>query len=161
PAAYVGTQGRHLLRFTTPNFGPNSFLALQALTIQQGNLIDVPAFFGVALPPGAHSTLSGQLVGGRPVSGVGVINLFETTAGSSYNALQFQARGRLRRALQFQASYTFSKTEDDVSDVFDLAGASALPQDSFNLAAERGPANFDVRHRSSYTFIYDLPNPVG
>ena len=159
--AYVGTQGRHLLRFTTPNFGPNSFLALQALTIQQGNLINEPAFFGVALPPGAHSTLSGQLVGGRPVSGVGVINLFETTAGSSYNALQFQARGRLRRALQFQASYTFSKTEDDVSDVFDLAGASALPQDSFNLAAERGPANFDVRHRSSYTFIYDLPNPVG
>jgi hypothetical protein len=44
-----------------------------------------------------------------------------------------------------------------VSDVFDLAGASSLPQDSLNLAGERGPANFDVRHRFAYNFIYDLP----
>src|SRR5262249_20692461 len=31
------------------------------------------------------------------------------------------------------------------------------PQDSFNRRAERGDANFDVRHRFVYSFIWDLP----
>jgi len=156
-AAYVGTQGRKLLRFTTPNLGADTFLALQALLIQPGNLINEPAFFGVALPPGAQVSATNTLTGGRPVSGVGVINLFETTASSSYNSLQLQARTRLRNALQLQANYTLSKTTDDVSDVFDLAGASALPQNSFDLAAERAAANFDARHRLAYNFALDFP----
>ena len=154
-AAYTGTRGRHLLRFTTPNLGPNTFLALQALLL--GSNVNDPTFFGAALPPGTRCTSSGQCTSGRPVGGVGVINLFETSASSGYNALQLQARGRLRRSLQFQAGYTYSKVTDEVSDVFDLAGASALPQNSFNLEAERGPANFDVRHRFAYNFIYDFP----
>lgn len=153
--AYVGTKGHNLLRFATPNLGPNAFLLAQALTIQQGNLINEPAFFGVALPPGTQSTSAG-LQSGRPVSGVGVVNLFETTASSSYNALQLQLRGRFWRPLQFQASYTLAKAMDDVSDVFDLAGAPALPQNSFNLDAEHGPANFDIRHRFTYDLLYDF-----
>jgi hypothetical protein len=44
-----------------------------------------------------------------------------------------------------------------VSDLFDLAGAPALPQNSFDRRAERGDANFDVRHRFVYSLIYDLP----
>jgi hypothetical protein len=72
--------------------------------------------------------------------------------------VQLQARGRLRNALSFQASYTLSKATDDVSDVFDLAGAHALPQDSSDSSAERGPANFDVRHRFTYDLVYELPD---
>jgi hypothetical protein len=71
-------------------------------------------------------------------------------------------RGRLRRAFQYQLNYTFSRVEDDVSDVFDLAGAPALPQNSNQsspnyLKGERAPANFDARHRFSYDLIYDFP----
>jgi hypothetical protein len=51
-------------------------------------------------------------------------------------------------------SYNLSRAIDDVSDVFDLAGASALPQNSFTFTGERGPANFDARHRITYNFIY-------
>src|SRR5262249_16058691 len=57
----------------------------------------------------------------------------------------------------YQANYVYGKVNDDVSDVFDLAGASALPQNSLTFAGEYGPANFDVRHRITYNFIYDLP----
>jgi len=32
-----------------------------------------------------------------------------------------------------------------------------LPQDSMTLAGERGPANFDARHRFGYYMVYDLP----
>jgi hypothetical protein len=153
-AAYIGTQGRKLLRFTTPNLGRNALLTPLAFSTV---LSAEPMFFGLALPPGAHITSSGNITGGRPQSTVGAVTQFETTASSGYDALQLQARGRFRRGLQYQVGYTLSKTTDDASDVFDLAGAYALPQNSLTLAGESGPANFDVRQRFSYNFIYDFP----
>jgi Carboxypeptidase regulatory-like domain len=155
--SYVGTRGNHLLRFTTPNLGPNAYLAVESYGFQSGNLLPEPVFFGAALPPGARVTAAGRFTGGRPERQVGPVNIFETTANSRYNALQLQLRGRFRRSLQYMLGYTWSKAVDDVSDVFDLAGAPALPQNSFDLAAEHGPANFDVRHRMTYYFIYDFP----
>ena len=154
--AYVGTQGRHLLRFTTPNLGQDAFVAPIFFTANFFSEFGIsPYFLGLSLPPGTRIAPPGNgFVGGRPVNGVGAVNQFETTATSRYDSLQVQVRGRFHRSLQYQLAYTFSKATDDVSDVFDLAGASALPQDSFNLAAERGPANFDARHRLAYNFIY-------
>ncbi|HEX8070612.1 MAG TPA: TonB-dependent receptor [Pyrinomonadaceae bacterium] len=147
-AAYVGTRGRNLLRFTTPNLGPGSTVVPVSFHVLERDLL-IPEVSGLARRPA------------RPVAGLGTINRFETTAASRYDALQLQLRGRLRRGLQYQASYTLSKTTDDVSDVFDLAGAFVLPQNSLTLAGERGPANFDARHRLTYQFIYDLPQPEG
>jgi hypothetical protein len=160
--AYVGTQGRNLLRFSTPNLGRNSFIA--PVTFSGGGFCDGrpcfgdPAFFGLALPPGTRiNDQRTALVGGRPISGVGAVNRFETNARSRYDSLQVQLRGRFMRRLQLQAAYTLSKATDDVSDVFDLAGAAALPQNSLTFAGERAPANFDARHRITYNFVYDLP----
>jgi hypothetical protein len=143
-AGYVGTRGHNLLRFTTPNLGPGSTIVPTAFSVFQEQFA-VPETVGRVFSPA------------RPVAGVGAINRFETTARSLYNSFQLQARGRFRRGLQYQAGYTFSKVNDDVSDVFELAGAPALPQDSLTLAGEYGPANFDVRHRLAYNFLYDLP----
>jgi hypothetical protein len=156
--AYVGTQGRRLLRFTTPNLGLNAVLVPLVFDVRRSDdpndpfdEPNQPVISGLALTP----------EGGRPIPSAGFISRFETTANSSYNSLQLQVRGRWRRSLQYQAAYTLSQALDDVSDVFDLAGAFALPQDSRNLAAERGPANFDVRHRFAYNFIYDFPAAEG
>lgn len=151
--AYVGTRGRHLLRLTTPNLGPNETLALCCFLLKQ----NIPEFFGMVLPPGGHVSSTGQIIGGRPVSGAGAVNIYETSANSRYDALQAQVRGRFMQRLQYQANYTFSRADDDASDVFDLAGAPALPQDSLTRAGEYGPSNFDARHRFSYNIIYDLP----
>jgi len=146
--AYVGTRGSHLLRFTTPNLGPSVTVAPSSINttplLTTPGLVNVPEAFG--------RTDSPQ----RPVQGIGAVNRFETTASSRYDALQLQLRGRLRRSLQYQASYTWSHAIDDVSDVFDLAGAFALPQNSNNLNAERASANFDVRHRFTFNLIYDF-----
>ncbi|MBA2706065.1 MAG: carboxypeptidase regulatory-like domain-containing protein [Blastocatellia bacterium] len=154
-ASYVGTRGQSLLRFTTPNLGRNALLAPLAFSTL---LSAEPMFFGLALPPGTSISPQGNIAGGRPVSSVGAVTQFETTGTSRYDSLQLQARGRFSRALQYDLAYTFSKATDDVSDVFDLAGASALPQDSFDLTAERGPANFDARHRFAYNFLYTFSN---
>jgi hypothetical protein len=71
--------------------------------------------------------------------------------------LQLQAIKRFSNGFQFTAAYTYSHAIDEVSDIFDLAGGLSLPQDSFDRRAERGNANFDVRHRFVYSAIWDLP----
>ena len=96
----------------------------------------------------------------RPVANVGPIDQFETTGKSQYNSVQLQIRGRYtssHQSIQYQIGYILGSVKDDVSDVFDLAGASALPQNSANFTGEYAPANFDVKHRLAYGFVYDLP----
>lgn len=143
-AAYVGTQGRHLLRFTTPNLGPSSTIVPGAFNTFPDQFV-FPVVLGRVRAPT------------RSVNGIGAINQFETTANSNFNSLQLQLRGHLHRSLQYQVVYELSSAIDDVSDVFDLAGAYVLPQNSLTFSGERGPASFDSRHRFSYTFIYEVP----
>ena len=151
--AYVGTQGRHLIRLTTPNFGPDAYLLPTRINVV-GNQ---PNVIGFALGPGQRIDSAGRIVGARPVPTAGAVNIYESSANSRYDSLQIQARGRFRRSAQYQIAYTLSRALDDVSDIFDLAGAPALPQNSFTLAGERAAANFDARHRFSYNVVYDLP----
>ncbi|HEY3102192.1 MAG TPA: TonB-dependent receptor, partial [Pyrinomonadaceae bacterium] len=150
--AYVGTLGRQLLRLTTPNLGPNAFLIPTLVNVVSFQ----PNVSGLALGPGQLPSGPGT-TGGRPVDRAGAVAIYESSATSRFDSLQVQLRGRFRRHTQYQISYTFSKATDDVSDIFDLAGAPALPQNSFTFAGERGPANFDVRHRLAYSFIAELP----
>lgn len=55
------------------------------------------------------------------------------------------------------ASYTWSKSIDDASNFFPSTGDPNYPQNSYDLRAERGRSNFDVRHRFSASYVYDLP----
>jgi hypothetical protein len=71
--------------------------------------------------------------------------------------LQTRFQQRLSRGLSLLASYTWSKSIDDASNFFTSAGDPNFPQDSFNPRAERGRSNFDVRHRLSVSYSYDLP----
>ena len=54
-------------------------------------------------------------------------------------------------------SYTWAKSIDDASNFFSSAGDPNFPQNSYNVRAERGRSNFDVRHRLSVSYSYDLP----
>jgi hypothetical protein len=54
-------------------------------------------------------------------------------------------------------AYTLGKSMDDASGFFTSAGDPNFPQDSDNLDAEWGRSSFDVRHRFSVSFSYDLP----
>jgi len=64
---------------------------------------------------------------------------------------------RYGHRLQFTMAYTWSHAVDDVSDIFVIAGAPILSQDSANLWLERASANFDLRHRFASSLIWDLP----
>ncbi len=110
-------------------------------------------------PLAAQGTASGGTPAFAPrrFPNAGVVNQFETTARSQYHSLQIELRGRLTNKFQYRTNYVYGNVKDDVSDVFDLAGAFALPQNSVTLAGEYAPANFDVRHRFTYNFVYDSP----
>jgi len=85
------------------------------------------------------------------------IDLLESRANSNYNALQARFQQRLARGLSALASYTWSKSIDDASNFFSSAGDPNFPQNSYNVAAERGRSNFDVSHRLSVSYSYALP----
>src|SRR6185369_13800562 len=85
------------------------------------------------------------------------IDLLESRANSNYNALQMRFQQRLTRGFSALASYTWSKSIDDASNFFSSAGDPNFPQNSYNVAAERGRSNFDVSHRLSVSYSYELP----
>ncbi len=85
------------------------------------------------------------------------IDLLESRANSNYNALQARFQQRFWRGLSALLSYTWSKSIDDASNFFSSTGDPNFPQNSYNLRAERGRSNFDVRQRFSASYSYDLP----
>jgi Carboxypeptidase regulatory-like domain len=85
------------------------------------------------------------------------ITFEESSANSTYNGLQVRFQQRLDFGLSVLSSYTWAKSIDNASSFFSSAGDPNFPQDSFNTAAERGRSNFDVRHRFSLSYGYDLP----
>jgi len=93
----------------------------------------------------------------RPVPQFADIVALESTGRSRYHALQLKADQRLRAGLSLLAAYTLGRSEDDGSDFFSSAGDPNFPQDSNNPDAEYSRSNFDVRHRLSLSFSYELP----
>ena len=148
--AYVGTRGLKLTRFRTPNGGVNSpTFPVDPLQIDPNQGI-VPAIaFTQALFPGVK--------GFRNDPRLGAYTIFDSSADSSYHSLQTSLTKRYSAGIQFTGAYTWSHAIDDVSDVFDLAGAFTLPQNDANLEAERGSANYDIRHRFAFSAVTDFP----
>ncbi len=93
----------------------------------------------------------------RPDPQFDEINTIESNASSNYHSLQARLQQRLSGGLAMLTSYTWSKSIDDASNFFPSAGDPNYPQNSYNLRAERGRSNFDVRHRLSVSYVYDLP----
>ena len=100
---------------------------------------------------------SPQPINPRPVPQFADINILESRGNSSYQSLQARFQRSFRRGLTALASYTWSKSIDDASSFFSSAGDANFPQDSRNTRAERALSNFDLRHRLSLSYSYDLP----
>ena len=153
---YVGTKGTKLPRFIESN----------------------PATLCSTLPVSEQaSCISGEQQNVnlfRPYSGCtpanpdnclyGSIGLISGTANSNYHALEASLRKRFGHGLAFLASYTFSKTLDDVSS-FNMSGSSPqlvagendLAQNPWDLAAEYGRSLFDARQRLVFSYQWQLP----
>jgi hypothetical protein len=88
-----------------------------------------------------------------PGAPLGNITQVESAGNSSYNALWVTATQRLNRGLQFNASYTYSRSIDYNS----FSTGAVVVQDSYDLRGDRGLSDFDARHRVVVSAIYELP----
>jgi hypothetical protein len=89
----------------------------------------------------------------QPGSALGNITEVASSGYSRYKGLWISANQRLAKGLQFNASYTLSRSSDTNS----LNSQGIILQDSFNVADNYGPSDYDVRHRFVLNAIYELP----
>ncbi len=94
---------------------------------------------------------------GPPYGQFSSVLYVESSSGSSYNAMQFRSERRVGRGLAFLGAYTYSRSIDDLSNVFGGSVGSGLPQNSEDLKADRGPSDFNATHRVSFSSVYDVP----
>jgi hypothetical protein len=132
-AGYVGTKGTHLpgsRTLNTADFRPGA-------TAQN---IDQRRPFGPAF---------------------GAILDFHSQWNSAYHSAQLSASRRFSKGLTLLSSYTFSKAIDQGSfPTARLAGRiGTAPQNALDFRAERGLANFDQRHRFTWSGNWELPSP--
>ena len=129
-----------IANFFRPN-APNYFLA-QALS---GGLV-TPAVLNSALP--------GSLRTPGTISPFGSINAQTSDGNSTYHALNVDVKKRFSHHIEFLASYTWSHSIDDSSDLQTLL----LPQDNRNFGAERADSLFDQRHRFVFSGVIASPS---
>lgn len=82
--------------------------------------------------------------------------LYETSgAASIYNGLQVTLRRQFHGGFSMSGYYTWSKSIDDAASV---GGTGRnVPQNSFDLEAERALSNFDVRNKLVVNHTYEFP----
>jgi hypothetical protein len=143
---YIGTKGTKLPRFIEGN--PAVYIPGQST---QNNADQRRWYSGCTLSGTTPCTYSsvGEIAG---------------IADSSYNALQVSLKKRFSQGLSMLASYTFSKTLDDVSS-FNITGSASqsvagendLAQNPFDVKSEWGRSMFDARHRLVVSYQWNLP----
>ena len=86
------------------------------------------------------------------------IDVFSGGANSTYNALQATARLQNFHGFSGFSTYALAKSLDGASDGIDFNFATAaFPQNSDNVAAEKGPSTFDTRQRWTTALTYVVP----
>lgn len=136
--AYVGTQGRNLLRLVDINQAqPGDRDRLTAQLRASGALT---------------ATQVASINAVRPFLGYTSINDRRTEADSDYNSLQVTFNKRFSQGFQVGAVYTFSRNVTDAS-----TDRSDRPQNPLNVELERGLSQFDRTHVFTTNFLYELP----
>ena len=97
----------------------------------------------------------------RPNPAFNDIIVLESDGRSRYDSLQLRFEQRARRGLSGVASYTLGHARDDASGFFPSAGDPNFPQDSYDREAEWGRSSYDVRHRLTAGFVWEVPAPAG
>jgi outer membrane receptor protein involved in Fe transport len=140
---YLGTHGVKLLKNTSVN---------NALLRNANN----PAAFGIITNSSANRDARASIVG---LSATG-LNMYSNGGNSVYHALLTTVSHRFSRNLFFKGAYTFAKSIDDFpASAGGDFGAGSSFGNQFIPALNRGLSAFDVRHRLTITYVYQLPGP--
>jgi outer membrane receptor protein involved in Fe transport len=141
---YVGSQGHRLWRFF--DISQPSTAAINAADVACNCIKD----FGNAARP----------LAGNPYGAFYVLQ--ENSSGkSNYNSFQASFRVNGWHGVTSMVNYVWSKSLDNSSDGEDFEPNAAQPNDSTQPNLEYGPSNFNLPHRFTWIFGYDLPHMNG
>jgi hypothetical protein len=86
------------------------------------------------------------------------ITSYQPIGNSMYHGLALQMTKRMSHGLQFVGAYTWSHAIDDsTAEVFSTVLTPRRPQNSQDLAADRGTSALDRRQRFTLATVYDMP----
>jgi hypothetical protein len=160
--AYVGSRGRKLFRQVGIN---------QARLVASTDDQIVNEVTGEVIT--TNTPANAQLR--APFQGVALGTGFlqdQTSGGSRYDSLQMSLTRRFATGLQFLISYTFAKSVDDGSGIGGGSGTTGqlnpgqvndtnlIVGNQLEAGANRGPSDFDRRHRLVGIFVWKIPQPV-
>ncbi|HEY6121053.1 MAG TPA: carboxypeptidase regulatory-like domain-containing protein [Pyrinomonadaceae bacterium] len=161
---YVGTHGVGLFQNINGNFfvGP----MYNGFPNWLGTGIDLPAFRQF-IPAGITpqhcvndpATFDNEAACNNRILRQSSVTVRANTATSIYHSMQSRYSGRfIKNSLSVNASYTWSKTIDNASEIFAFDIASANAQNPFCInKCERSLSQIDRPHAFSMNFIYDVP----
>ncbi len=173
--AYVGNKGHKLLSFQDINQTPlgaanclntattgTSLTAAQLADACGPNATGPGGSIGPACVAALNCVGNGQAIQeGRPFFNkfpyLGYIELVGNHAYSNYNSLQVSLNKRMSHGLLLTAGYTYGHGLDNGS----LNRFTIGAQNSYNLKADYGKSDFDVRHRLTVTATYNIPGIKG
>ena len=89
------------------------------------------------------------------ISGVQPFIYESSAANSVFHSGSIRLRKRMAHGIAVSGTYAYSKSIDDASSIG--GGATVVAQNPFDIAGDRGLSSFDLRHKFSGNWIYELP----
>jgi hypothetical protein len=140
--SYIGTVSHYLLRSRHINMIPQGRVRPAANEADEiARLAEFQTVFA------GYSGLSNGS-SGRIDPRFNEVTIVEGSGSGNYHGLAVEVNKRMSRGFQFQASYTWSKSIDDGSDVLNVV-VNDFPvlQNPFDLRNSRSVSQFDIPHR--------------
>lgn len=83
--------------------------------------------------------------------------LYMTADSSVYHSLQATLKKRFSRDFSYDVAYTWASNLSHFQSDFTCCGAGELPQDIFDMASNRGPTPYHLRHRLTVDALWEIP----
>jgi hypothetical protein len=138
---YVGTRGLHLVQETDPN--------------QPLNMTDVSHASAAVQATTLGACQAGSCL--SPIPYLGNYAYTQSAGSSIYHSFQAKVERRFSKGLSLLAAYTYSKSIDTTSGPVMNARNANFPQNSYDVAAEKGVSDFNFPQRLSLAYMWAMP----
>jgi hypothetical protein len=138
-ASYLGSFGNSLPNFVDTNLRPPT-------TFVDARIVGGPFDGSVYRTP--------IFTGARPITQFAQLTEIRSDVFSKYHALVLQANRRLTNGLQFQSSYTLSRSYDNGQSSVTFS-SNNLPFNAFDQQGENSLSNFDRRQKFVASVVYN------
>lgn len=165
-ASYAGLKGTHLISIFAPQLNLPTEASLLNLITAHANLNASGSTspynpYGITQRGALLSETALQLANpyqnffNQPLA-----ELYNRDGSSSYNALYLNGTHRYQFGLSLVASFTWSKSFDNVggdNNTQNLSAGTATVQNPWSLSGERAVSSFDVDTKTTIGYNFDLP----